>query len=170
MPRSKIGPGRPARVPTGITAIELGAAVDQFLSMIARELGCDPNSQTVTSKRVILRNLTEMFGVDHPTWQLTNVDLVDVILRIKDGASPKEAAERIATGRRARTGRRSVGSIEQARTTLRQFIELCHNRSWLSSDIRVSKPIIRTIPGRMYRLKSGPPYWTSPEVSMRECG
>jgi integrase len=147
MPRSKTTLGRPRKAPAGITAIGLATAVEQFVALVIAELQCEPGDSTPSSKRVVLRNLVELLGADFPTWQLSEADLRDVMVRIKEGASPEEAAERRETGRRPRTGRRAPGAIRQAATTLRQFTELCHERNWLPDSIKVSKPIIKTRKG-----------------------
>jgi integrase len=147
MPRARASLGRPRKPPAGIQPIGLADAVEQFVALVVAEMQCAPGDSTPTSKRVVLRNLVELLGPDFPVWQLSDTDLRNVMVRIKEGASPQEAAERKASGRRPRTGRRSPGAIRQASTTLRQFTELCHEREWLPDRVRVLKPIIKTRKG-----------------------
>lgn len=103
-------------------SIEQAAAA--FLEHVRARLPKD--SGTPTAKAVVLRRSLWSLDPGRPIESLTRGDLdamVDYLIA---------------------HGRRTKGSIAQARTTLRQFTEFCHRREWLDSSVTVKAEIIKS--------------------------
>jgi integrase len=135
-------PRRPV-CPRQLIPVRLDFAVAQFMEYVRGAVAAD--SGTAATKAVVVRALLERFDGSREVWTLTSGDLQDTLTWVIRGASPEEAEERRRTGRKPRTGRKTQGSVSQARTVLRQFAEYCRLHLWIAEGVTIHKEIVRGV-------------------------
>jgi integrase len=141
---------RPA-CPRDLAPVRLDRAAEAFIEFIRSR--CAADASTPSAKTVIIRALIDRLGGSTEVWTLTSGSFDDTLTWIINGASPTEAAQRRADGRKPRTGRTTKGSIRGASVVLRQFATFCHRQHWLDERVTLQREIFE---GRKTDLQTEP--------------
>lgn len=133
--------GRKAFAPRGIVPVRLDVAAAEFTQYVSTTVG---KGNTTNAKASVINRLVEQLGASREAWTMTTADLANVLTYVCEGASEAENRARLEAGLKPRTGRTTKGSQNAARVALRQFVEFCHDRHYLSETVFLRKREIIT--------------------------